>query len=89
MPHLMSCSHSLYGICKKCSTELPSPDGWFSAGLPPSSSRCVIMRFDDDGSRDCEGFYWHSENAWYRSEGSKAKRHSVHPVRWMEKPESC
>jgi hypothetical protein len=85
MPHLMNCSHSSYGICEKCSVEYPSPDGWFDVGLPPANCRRVVMRFDDDGSRDCEGFYWSPEGAWYKSEGSKARRNSVHPVRWQEK----
>lgn len=70
----------------ECSVEYPSPDGWFDAGLPPLNCRRVVMRFDDDGSRDCEGFYWAAEGAWYKSEGSKARRNAVHPVRWQEKP---
>lgn len=58
--------------------------GWTSVDTPPDNCRRVLMRFDDDGSRDCEGFYWRAERAWYRSEGSKARRNAVHPVKWME-----
>lgn len=60
---------------------------WFLAVLePPADSRCVIMRFDHDGSRDAEGFYWRAEHAWYRSDGSKKRSNAVHPVMWSEKP---
>lgn len=66
--------------------EGPCTDAdWFDAMLPPANCRSVVMRFDDDGSRDCEGFYWAPERAWYKSKGSKSKRHAVHPVRWREK----
>lgn len=51
----------------------------------PLTSRVVVMRFDDGGERDAEGFFWAPERSWYRSEGGKAKRHSVHPVAWREK----
>jgi hypothetical protein len=54
------------------------------ASEPPDTSRRVILRFGDDGWRDSEGFYWRAEGAWYLSEGSKARRHSVHPTHWAE-----
>ena len=57
---------------------------WISAKTPPDTSRSVMLRFDDDGSRDCSGFYWRAEGAWYKSLGSKARRNSVHPVAWQE-----
>ena len=43
------------------------------------------MRFGDNGERDTEGFYWSAEGAWYKSEGSKARRNSVHPTHWADK----
>jgi hypothetical protein len=51
---------------------------------PPDTCRRVILRFGDDGWRDSEGFYWRAEGSWYLSEGSKARRHSVHPTHWAE-----
>jgi hypothetical protein len=54
------------------------------ASDPPDTCRRVILRFGDDGWRDSEGFYWRPEGAWYLSEGSKARRHSVHPTHWAE-----
>lgn len=45
------------------------------------------MRFGDNGERDCEGFYWSAERAWYKSEGSKARRNAVRPTHWAEKIE--
>lgn len=52
---------------------------------PPGNCRRVIMRFGDNGERDCEGFYWSAERSWYKSEGSKARRNAVHPTHWAEK----
>ena len=89
MPHLMNCDHSSYGMCELCSAKFAPPGGWFDAKLPPANCRRVVMRFDDDGRRDCEGFYWSPEGAWYKSEGSKARWNSVHPVRWKEKEKPC
>jgi hypothetical protein len=58
---------------------------WQSSQVPPDNSRCVILRFDDDGQRDCEGFYWRAEGAWYKSAGSKARKAAVHPTKWRDK----
>lgn len=55
-----------------------------SAKTPPDTSRPVMLRFDETGERDRKGFYWRPEGAWYYSEGSKARRNSVHPVAWCE-----
>jgi hypothetical protein len=57
---------------------------WNPASSPPDSARRVMMRFDDDGSRDATGFYWRFAEAWYKSAGSKARQESVHPVAWRE-----
>lgn len=58
---------------------------WYSASSPPDTSRTVVLRFDEDGSRDCEGFYWRAEGSWYKSQGGKAKRNAVHPTSWKER----
>jgi len=59
------------------------PD-WQDTVIPPDSSRNVMLRFDEDGSRDCEGFFWRAERSWYKQAGSKARRNAVHPVQWQE-----
>lgn len=61
-----------------------SDDRWTPSSQPPDTSRTVMLRFDADGSRDAHGFYWRVEGAWYKSQGSKAKRKSVHPIAWRE-----
>ena len=58
---------------------------WQSVFHPPDTTRTVVLRFDDTGERDCEGFYWAPEQAWYKTEGSKARRNSVHPTKWKER----
>ena len=57
---------------------------WKSARFPPLDSRTVIMRFAGDETRACKGFFWSAEQSWYKSEGSKAKKDSVHPLEWRE-----
>jgi hypothetical protein len=57
---------------------------WQSSTQPPGTSRRVMLRFDDSGGLDATGFYWRAEGAWYRSNGSKAKHKSVHPIQWRE-----
>lgn len=59
-------------------------DGWEPAAIPPANARRVMLRFDYDGQRDCEGFYWRPERSWYLSKVSKAKKHAVHPIAWRE-----
>lgn len=66
--------------CERCREE-----GWRGVAIPPHNSRTVVLRFDDSGERDREGFYWRPEGCWYTSEGSKAKRNAVHPIMWREK----
>lgn len=58
---------------------------WQPAAPPPDNSRTVVMRFDDEGSRDCEGFYWRPHGCWYKSYGSKGRKAAVHPVAWRER----
>ena len=58
------------------------PPKWHPATFPPSDSRRVVLRFDDDGSRDCEGFY---VGSWYKSELAWRQQRAVHPVMWREK----
>lgn len=60
---------------------------WIPVSNPPSTCRTVRLRFDDDGQRDTDGFYWRVEGAWYKSEGSKNRKAAVHPVAWSEKYE--
>jgi hypothetical protein len=50
-----------------------------SVSSPPTDSRTVVLRFDDNGERDAPGFYWSAEGSWYTSLGS-----AVHPVGWIE-----
>ena len=64
--------------------QMTMTNEWQPVFLPPMNSRTVMLRFDDDGGRDCRGFYWRPEHAWYKSDGSKARRAAVHPVKWRE-----
>ena len=57
---------------------------WHSYMEPPNDSRRVRLRFGDDGERDCDGFWWSHEKAWYMSDGSKRRKNAVHPTHWAE-----
>jgi hypothetical protein len=54
------------------------------ASDPPDTCRRVVLRFGDDGRRDCIGFYWSDHGAFYKSDGGKSRLHSVHPTHWAE-----
>lgn len=71
--------------CPSCGViNQDSPRGYIAAchHNPPHNRRTVILRFDESGERDCEGFY---DGAFYRSESGYAQRLAVHPVRWFDR----
>lgn len=47
---------------------------------PPNSSRKVVLRFGDNGERDCFGFYCAETQAWYKM----STKNAVHPTHWCE-----
>ena len=51
---------------------------------PPSDTRTVMLRFDPDGNRDRQGFYWHDFGVYARSETNARRLKFVHPTHWRE-----
>jgi hypothetical protein len=60
------------------------PEDLRPASDPPDTCRHVILRFGDDGERDCEGYFWRAEQSWYKSARGKWRYLAVHPTHWAE-----
>ena len=68
--------------CPHCRVpQIDSTQGYIAgcAHFPPEHLETVTLRFDDDGERDCEGFY---DGGFYVSRKARDEGRAVHPVRW-------
>lgn len=52
---------------------------WTPWNDPPERMKIVVLRFDDDGRRDCTGFY---AGCYYRSIEGFTTGLPVHPISW-------
>ena len=57
---------------------------WHSYAEPPSDTRTVMLRFDQQGNHDCQGFYSYDFGSYARSETNARRLKFVHPTRWRE-----
>jgi hypothetical protein len=74
-------------LCEKCgASNCDTPRGYVSGccHYPPEHSRVVTLRFDEGGSRDCQGFYWRPHGAFYKSKKAMKSQTPVHPIEWSE-----
>jgi len=62
---------------------------WHDAKNPPDDSRRVMLRFDDDGSRDKAGFYFAfvASGVYVHSWSSLTASRFVYPIKWREAAE--
>ena len=57
---------------------------WHPYTEPPNDSRRVRLRFDDDGKRDCNGFYAAAFGGYYKGKTGFYQHSPVHPTHWAE-----
>ena len=70
--------------CPICNVpQIDSPRGYIAgcSHYPPEHKGTVTLRFDDDGERDCKGFY---DGGFYVSRKARDEGRYVHPVRWCD-----
>lgn len=57
-------------------------DEWRPWSDPPNNSRLIILRFDEDGRRDCKGRYIKQLGGYFKSD--RRGENAVHPKWWRE-----
>jgi hypothetical protein len=57
---------------------------WHPYTEPPDDMRSVMLRFDPDGHRDCQGFYSRDFGSYAGSETNARQLRFLHPTHWRE-----
>ena len=57
---------------------------WHPYTEPPDDTRSVMLRFDPDGHRDCQGVYAREFGSYAGSETNARQLRFLHPTHWRE-----